>query len=87
MTKARELYACNKCGKYPIEKIVEIGKDQLAIEPQCPECGGETHFEKVREVEEVCPKPISLFEHCRRESGLTDSRQIKTYMNRHYGYG
>lgn len=52
MVKAIELYACNKCGKYPIEKIVETSKDVLAKCPICPECGGETHFEKVRRLED-----------------------------------
>jgi hypothetical protein len=42
----------------------------------------------------VCPKcverleaPISLFEHCRKESGLTDPDSINRYMQRHYGHG
>lgn len=85
MVKAQELYGCNKCGKYPITKIVDTEVDELAKEPKCDKCGGDTHFEKVREIEEE-HIPISLFEHCKRESGLTDTRQITQYMNRHYGH-
>ena len=92
MVKAKELYACNKCGNYPIIKIVETTTDELIIEPACPKCGGETHFEKVRRVEEEeivqkVEQPISLFEHCRRESGLTNRQDIMRYLNRHYGHG
>ena len=87
MVKAREFYGCNKCGKYPIVKLVDTETDKLAVEPRCDSCGGETHFEKVREVEEDMPRTISLFEHCRQESGLTDRVQITAYMNRHYGFG
>jgi len=89
MTMVRELWACEKCGKYPIVKLVDTNnKSQILKEEPCPFCGGKTHFEKVREVEEesiVEKGPISLFEHCKRESGLTDVNQIKRYMNRHYG--
>lgn len=29
---------------------------------------------------------ISLYEHCKRESGFTEHRKIVAYMNRHYGH-
>lgn len=45
----------------------------------------------------VCPKcleeygypapPESLYEHCKKESGLTDQIQIMKYIDRHYGHG
>lgn len=50
--RAIELFACNKCGRYPIKKEVETETDELAVEPTCPFCGGETHFEKARSLEE-----------------------------------
>jgi hypothetical protein len=31
--------------------------------------------------------PISLYEHCKQESGLTNHREIMAYLNRHYGHG
>ncbi len=85
MVKARELYACNKCGKWPITKIVDTELDELSKAPCCDACGGETHFEKVYEVEEQ-PKLLSVFEHCRQESGLTGVA-LKQYVNRYYGHG
>jgi hypothetical protein len=30
--------------------------------------------------------PISVYEHCRRESGLTGA-ELTRYVNRHYGFG
>lgn len=47
---ARELYGCNNCGLYPIEKVVNLDEDELTVKPKCPKCGGDTHFEKVREI-------------------------------------
>ena len=85
MVMAREMYACNKCGKWPITKVVDIDRDKLTQEPRCPDCGGKTHFEKAYEVEEI-ERPISLFEHCKQESGLTNTVDIKRYINRHYGH-
>jgi hypothetical protein len=29
--------------------------------------------------------PVSLYDHCKEESGLTDPVKIRAYMNRHYG--
>ncbi len=47
-----------------------------------------------RALERVCKpewtpnfdRPISLHEHCRRESGL-DGPALERYINRHYGHG
>jgi len=85
MVMAREMYACNKCGKWPIIKVVNVDSDKLTQEPRCPDCGGETHFEKAYEVEEV-RRPMSLFEYCKQESGLT-GHKLKCYINRYYGHG
>ena len=43
----REYYGCNKCGLYPIIKVINTDKDPKSVEPKCPKCGGKTHFEKV----------------------------------------
>jgi len=40
----------------------------------CPTC---------REEKET---PISLFDHCKKESGLSSPQEINRYMNRHYGH-
>ena len=87
MTKVQELFACNECGKWPVVKIVNTDIDEIAVPPKCDKCGGETHFEKAYEIEEEQDKPMSLFEHCKQESGLTDRDQIVKYMNRYYGHG
>jgi len=42
---AKELYHCVACGRYPIERVVQLPppKDN----PKCPCCNGELVFEKV----------------------------------------
>ena len=52
----------------------------------CPDCLKKFEPHKVME-NCLLNKPMSLFDHCKEESGLTNVNQINQYMNRYYGHG
>ena len=74
-----DMYICQKCGRdlcsrdYPSEWREIPGKKFSGN--ICPDC--------IREQ----GKLLSLFEHCKLESGLTQTSAINDYMNRYYGHG
>ncbi len=82
-------YICQKCGK------IKCGKCQpstwrtditghLSAGNVCPTC---LKMYEPHKVMNNCllEKPMSLYEHCKIESGLTNDQEIKTYMLRYYG--
>jgi len=79
-----DTYICQKCGRilcskdYPSTWRPDITEHESAGNV-CPSClrGG------VKEKEEGL---ISLYEHCQRESGLSDPTSVLQYMNRYYGH-
>lgn len=76
-----DMVLCQVCGR-----DIDTGKDQ-------PEWRVDITGNK--SAGNVCPscvamhddKPVSLYEHCKQESGLIDHSQIMAYLNRHYGHG
>lgn len=75
-----DTYVCQVCGRICCEmcdgKRSVWGETGRGIKGNiCPNCQ-----------KPVAP-PISLFEHCKKESGLTSVSDINRYMNRHYGHG
>lgn len=69
-------YLCQKCGKSRCGKCYPS--------EWRPDLTGHKSFGN------VCPdcvQPMSLYDHCKQESGLTDPTAIKRYMNRYYGHG
>ena len=86
-----DTYICQKCARilcsrdYPSTWRPDITGHKSAGNV-CPTCLEE--FKKFGVT--ATPRdegPISLYEHCHRESGLTDRGAILRYMNRHYGHG
>jgi hypothetical protein len=72
----RDEYICQKCANI-----------------WCSSCHRPTWMKLERGISgNVCPncvgilEPASLFQHCKEESGLTDTRAINEYMNRYYGH-
>ena len=47
----------------------------------CPSC-----LDKPKHQKQPPKPPMSMFEHCRRESGLSGNA-LRQYVNRHYGFG
>lgn len=81
-----DTYLCQVCGKIHCEMCdganstwTQIPRADKGVKgnicPSCMKAGLQTD------------PPIGLFEHCRRESGLTNHVEITRYMNRHYGFG
>jgi len=89
-----DTYICQKCGKvfcskdYPPEWRADITENKSAGNV-CPECV--TDFENFKQgfitarISFKNGESISLYEYCRRESGLSDAVKIREYINRHYG--
>lgn len=80
-----DTYICQKCAKIfcskcqPSQWRPDITGHKSAGNV-CPNCLKKFEPNKIKE-------PMSLFDHCKEESGLTDHNQINQYMNRHYGHG
>ncbi len=78
-----DTYICQKCGKIfcskcqPSQWRPDITGHKSAGNV-CPKCLEEYGYPA---------PPESLYEHCKKESGLTDQIQIMKYMDRHYGHG
>ena len=76
-----DLVLCQVCGR-----DVDSGTEEVSWRPDitghksagnvCPSC-----------VSKHDHKPISLYEHCKIESGFTEHHKIMLYLNRHYGHG
>jgi hypothetical protein len=65
------------------------GREEWVCQKGAHICTG--HSTWVEGVGNVCDEhlhdpPLSLHEHCRRESGLTGPA-LDAYVNRHYGFG
>jgi len=77
-----DMYICQKCGrdlcstKFPPEWRPDITKNEHAGNV-CPQCIANSPEEG----------HISLYDHCRAESGFTEHGKIMAYMNRYYGHG
>ena len=75
-------YICQACGRdlcsadYPPEWRKDITKREHAGNV-CPECVAkyDTH------------EPMSLYDHCKMESGFDNPAKVTEYMNRYYGHG
>ena len=59
-------------GKFKGKKVKEISNDYI-----------EWALKEIEKPDEM----ITLFEHCKQEGGLTDTREINSYMQRYYGFG
>lgn len=72
-----EVYSCNNCGAYSStpQTIAHIATCKRGEAKRW-----ERHYQEGNE-------QISLFEHCRRESGYQNDAAVRRYMNRHYGHG
>lgn len=78
-------YICQECGNIydsieypPVWRPITGKKISGNV---CPDCVNETGNKA-----NVAEPPMSLYDHCKEESGLTDPRKIKEYMNRYYGH-
>lgn len=78
--EGNDTYICQKCArifdsvKYPSEWRPDItGKESAGN--VCPSCVAKHS------------QPISLHEHCHRESGGLTGQALDRYVNRHYGHG
>lgn len=74
-----DTYICQFCGQ------IKDGQLDLSVWVEgrgnkCSTCNFEDQSKKPLE------PPISLYEHCRRESGL-EGQALTNYINRHYGHG
>lgn len=75
-----DTYLCQVCGRerdgvqYPSQWRPDLTGHKSAGNI-CPPCLAEKE------------RPMSLYEHCKQESKLTDPEAIRRYMNRHYGHG
>ena len=75
-----DTYLCQVCAhefdgvKFPSKWRPDITKSKSAGNV-CPSCVAKYETE-----------PTNLYEHCQRESGLTDRNAIVKYMHRHYGH-
>lgn len=73
-----DTYICQKCARILCSKCqppkwrpdITGNKSAGNICPKCFKCVSED---------------LSLFEHCRRESGLSHHTEIKKYMHKYYG--
>ena len=75
-----DMYICQVCGR---------DLDSVKHPPQWrPDLTGNEHAGN------ICPsctmgksKPLSLYEHCKVESGGLTGQALQNYINRHYGHG
>ena len=83
--EGNDMYICQICGrdldsaKHPPSWRIDLTKRQSAGNV-CPTC-------LARLEPATANTQISLYEHCKQESGLTNHNDILKYMNRHYGHG
>lgn len=81
-----DTYICQVCGTIhcsncePSQWRPDLTGSQSAGNV-CPECRKSN-----RKREDRVEAPLSLWEHCKQESGLTDPAAIRKYMNRYYGH-
>jgi hypothetical protein len=73
-----DMYICQICGR-DLDSVKHQPVWRAGTGNVCPSC----QQTKVTMGE----RPISLFDHCQRESGLIDPEAIRRYMSRHYGHG
>ena len=78
-------YICQCCGQIKCSRCKppvwrpDITKSEHAGNV-CPTCISN------KETKESARPPISLYEHCRIESGGLTGKQLDNYINRHYGH-
>lgn len=73
-----DVVICQKCGR-----LVDTGKENVTWRPDI------TGHKSAGNVCDPClhkhEAPMSLYEHCQRESGLTGAA-LQRYINRYYGH-
>ena len=73
--EGNDMYICQECGR-DLDGVkfpsTWTGKGNV-----CPACLKKAKVEP----------SLSLYEHCRAESGLTNPEAVRRYMNRYYGHG
>ncbi len=82
-----DLVLCQKCGR-----DIDCGKDEPHWRPDitgnasagniCPEC---LLKHELGVPNKEYNGPVSIYEHCKIESGLTNPADIMAYLNRYYG--
>jgi len=76
-----DVVLCQGCGS-----LIDTGKTETNWRPDITgsKCAGLVCQPCVDKHDAL---PITLYEHCRRESGGLEGQALQNYINRHYGHG
>jgi len=82
-------YICQKCAKVLCSKdYPSVWRPDItgyeSFGNVCPICLSK--YEMENSIDSPDKAPISLYEHCKQESGFTEHKKIMSYLNKYYGF-